>query len=269
VWIVYKVLQSLVWSFVTPADAILATGAGVLAGAVNAVAGGGTLISFPALVALGVPSNAANATNTVALCAGYFTGARAQRAELAHFDGQKKALVTVGAIGGLLGAILLTISDEELFSDIVPFLILLACGLLVAQPWVRKFAARRGGGDADGTGHAHTKVGLAAIGLTAVYGGYFGAGIGIVLLAVLGVLFTLPMSRVNALKGLLQLTINGVAALFLMIGGDVRWAYVLPLAAGSLVGGWFGGKMAPKLNPTLIRFGVVVLGVIVAVRFWL
>lgn len=268
-WIVYKASESLVWTTVTPADALLAAGAGVLAGAVNAVAGGGTLISFPALVALGVPSNAANATNTVALCAGYFTGARAQRSELAHFDGQKRALVTVGAIGGLVGAILLTISDEELFSDIVPFLILLACALLVGQPWIRKLAARRGGGGGDGVAHAHTRVGLAAIGLTAVYGGYFGAGIGIVLLAVLGVLFTLPMSRVNALKGLLQLTINGVAAIFLAIGGDVRWAFVLPLAAGSLVGGWFGGKLAPKLNPTLIRVGVVILGLVVAIRFWL
>jgi uncharacterized membrane protein YfcA len=255
---------------VTPADALLAAGAGVLAGAVNAVAGGGTLISFPALVALGVPSNAANATNTVALCAGYFTGARAQRAELAHFDGQKQALVTVGAIGGLLGAILLTISDEKLFSNVVPFLILLACALLAGQPWIRKLAARRGGGGGgDGATHAHTTTGLAAIGLTAVYGGYFGAGIGIVLLAVLGVLFTLPMSRVNALKGLLQLTINGVAAMFLAIGGDVRWAFVVPVAAGSLVGGWFGGKLAPKLNPTVIRIGVVILGLVVAIRFWL
>ena len=267
-WIVYKASRSVVWTTVTPADALFAAGAGVLAGAVNAVAGGGTLISFPALVALGVPSNAANATNTVALCAGYFTGARAQRAELAHFDGQKRALVTVGAIGGLLGAILLTVSDEKLFSAVVPFLILLACALLAGQPWIRKLAVR-GGGSGDGAGHAHTKVGLAAIGLTAVYGGYFGAGIGIVLLAVLGVLFTLPMSRVNALKGLLQLTINGVAAIFLAIGGDVRWAFVLPVAAGSLVGGWFGGKLAPKLDPTLIRIGVVILGVFVAVRFWL
>ncbi len=251
---------------VTPADALLAAAAGVAAGAVNAVAGGGTLISFPALVALGVPSNAANATNTVALCAGYLTGAGAQRDELAHFDGQKRALVITGAIGGLIGAVLLTVSDEEVFSAVVPFLILLACGLLLAQPWIRRRAGRGGEG---GVTRAHTKVGLGAVLVTAIYGGYFGAGIGIVLLAVLGVLFTLPMSRVNALKGLLQLTINGVAAVFLSIGGDVRWAYVLPLAAGSLIGGWVGGRAAPKLDPTLVRFGVVLLGVIVAIRFWL
>lgn len=250
----------------SPADALLATAAGVAAGVINAVAGGGTLLSFPALIALGVPSNAANATNTVALCAGYLTGASAQRSELAHFDGQKRALVIVGAIGGLLGAVLLTMSDEELFSAVVPFLILLACALLLAQPWIRTFTARSAG---DGTAHAHSTMGLAAVGATAVYGGYFGAGIGIVLLAVLGILFTLPMARVNALKGLLQLTINGVAAVFLAIGGDVRWAFVLPLGAGALVGGWVGGKLAPKLNPNLIRFGVVVLGVVVAVRFWL
>jgi uncharacterized protein len=253
---------------VSPTDALLAAGAGVLAGAVNAVAGGGTLISFPALVAIGLPSNAANATNTVALCAGYFTGARAQKAELAHFDGQKQALVTVGSIGGLIGAILLTISDEELFSAVVPFLILLACALLALQPWIRKYTARSAGGEAS-TGHAHTKVGLIAIFATAVYGGYFGAGIGIVLLAVLGILFTLPMSRVNALKGLLQLTINGVAAIFLSIGGDVRWSYVPALGVGALIGGWVGGKLAPKLNPNVIRFGVVILGLVVAVRFWL
>jgi uncharacterized protein len=249
---------------VSPADAAVAAGAGVLAGAVNAVAGGGTLISFPALVAIGVPSNAANATNTVALCAGYLTGAGAQRGELAHFDGQKRALVVTGAIGGLIGAILLTISDAELFSAVVPFLILFACALLLAQPWIRKLTTRRA---EESTSHA--TIGLTAIGATAVYGGYFGAGIGIVLLAVLGILFTLPMSRVNALKGLLQLTINGVAAVFLAIGGDVRWAYVPVLGAGALIGGWIGGKLAPKLDPNAIRFGVVVLGVVVAVRFWL
>ena len=252
----------------SPTDALLAAGAGVLAGAVNAIAGGGTLISFPALVAIGVPSNAANATNTVALCAGYLTGASSQKAELAHFDGQKRSLVVTGGVGGLIGAILLTISDEELFSAVVPFLILLACALLALQPWIRKYTARSAGGGGS-TAHAHTKVGLAAILATAIYGGYFGAGIGIVLLAVLGILFTLPMSRVNALKGLLQLVINGVAAIFLAIGGDVRWSYVPVLGAGALIGGWVGGKLAPRLDPNLIRFGVVILGVVVAVRFWL
>lgn len=231
---VYKGLQSLVLRPVTPADALLAAGAGVLAGAVNAVAGGGTLISFPALVAIGVPANAANATNTVALCAGYLTGAQAQKSELSHFDGQKRSLIIVGGIGGLIGAILLTVSGEEVFTNIVPFLILIACALLLAQPWIRRVTAKASG---DRDAHAHTKAGLAAIGITAVYGGYFGAGLGIVLLAVLGVLFTLPMARVNALKGLLQLVINVVAAVFLSVGGDVRWAFVLPLAVGSLVGG--------------------------------
>lgn len=250
----------------TPADALLATGAGVLAGAVNAVAGGGTLISFPALVAIGLPSNGANATNTVAMCAGYLSGTSAQRAELQTFDGQKRSLVITGALGGLIGAILLTISDEDLFSAIVPFLILLACALLLFQPQIRKFAAR---GGADSTHHAHTKVGIGAIFLTAVYGGYFGAGLGIVVLAVLGILFTLPMSRVNALKGLMQLVINVVAAAFLSIGGDVHWAFAGVVAVGALVGGWVGGKVAPKLNPNVIRFGVVALGIYVAVRFWL
>ena len=251
----------------TPGDAVLAAGAGMLAGAVNAVAGGGTLISFPALVAVGLPSNAANATNTVAMCAGYLSGTSAQRAELKTFDGQKRSMVITGAIGGLIGAILLTISDEDLFSAVVPFLILLACALLLFQPQIRKFAAR--GGAEGATHHAHTRAGLAAIFVTAVYGGYFGAGLGIVVLAVLGILFTLPMSRVNALKGLMQLVINVVAAAFLAVGGDVRWAFALVVGAGALVGGWVGGKIAPRLDPNLIRFGVVLLGVFVAIRFWL
>jgi uncharacterized protein len=257
---------------VTPADALLATGAGVLAGAVNAVAGGGTLISFPALVFVGLPSNAANATNTVAMCAGYLSGTSAQRTELRTFDGQKRSLVITGAIGGLIGAILLTVSDEDLFSAVVPFLILMACALLLFQPQIRAFAARGGTGDGSQgaeTRHAHTKVGLGAILLTAIYGGYFGAGLGIVVLAVLGILFTLPMSRVNALKGLMQLVINVVAAAFLAIGGDVRWGYAAVVGAGALAGGWVGGRIAPNLNPNVIRFGVVVLGVVVAVRFWL
>lgn len=254
------------WQPVTPADVLLAAGAGLLAGAVNAVAGGGTLISFPALIAVGLPSTAANATNTVAMCAGYLTGVGAQRSELATFDGNRRRLAIVGAIGGLIGAILLTISDEDLFSAIVPFLILAACALLVFQPQIRKFAAR---GADEHAGHAHTRAGLVAIFLTAVYGGYFGAGLGIVVLAVLGILFTLPMSRVNALKGLLQLVINVVAAAFLSIGGDVRWTFALVVGAGALIGGYLGGWMAPKLNPNAVRFGVAVLGVYVAIRFWL
>ena len=250
----------------TPSDALLAAGAGLLAAAVNGVPGGCTLISFPALFAVGLPTNAANATNTVAMCAGYVTGVQAQRSELATFDGQRRSLAITGAIGGLIGAILLTISDEDLFSAIVPFLILLACALLVFQPQIRALAAR---GARDPSGHAHTKVGLMAIFVTAVYGGYFGAGLGIVVLAVLGILFTLPLSRVNALKGLLQLVINVVAAAFLAIGGDVRWWFALVVGSGALVGGYIGGWLAPRLNPNFVRFGVALLGLYVAIRFWL
>ncbi|HEX9259024.1 MAG TPA: sulfite exporter TauE/SafE family protein, partial [Acidimicrobiales bacterium] len=161
-----------------------AAGAAFLAGGINAVAGGGTLVSFPVLLGLGVPSVAANATNTVALCPGYFGGALAQRADLAGRTALLKSLLVVAAAGGLAGSILLVLTSDELFSTIVPFLILAACLLLGLQTRIR--AALRIG-ERTGERHRATPALLAGTFVAALYGGYFGAGLGIMLLAILGV----------------------------------------------------------------------------------
>jgi uncharacterized protein len=248
----------------TALDAALAALAGLAAGFVNAVAGGGTLISFPALVALGVPAVSANVTNTVALCPGYLGGAWAQRRELRDFAHHFRSLFAVVIVGSLAGAILLLNSSDDAFRAIVPWLILLACALLASQPLVRRRLAHR-------VVHESQPIppwGLMAIGATAVYGGYFGAGIGVMLLAVLGVVFSAPLNRLNALKQALQLAINGVAAVWFAFSGQVHWGFAAAVAVGSLIGGSIGGRTAGRINPDALRAVVVAAGVLIAVRFW-
>ena len=174
-----------------------AAGAAFLAGAVNAVAGGGTLITFPALLALGVPGVAASATNTVALCPGYFGGAFAQRADLKGREQTLRSLLIAAAIGGLIGSILLVVSSDSFFEAVVPFLILVACALLGFQVRIRKLL--RIGERVDQRERATVPLTVGIFG-AAVYGGYFGAGIGIMMLAILGVLLTDPMRVLNAMS---------------------------------------------------------------------
>jgi uncharacterized membrane protein YfcA len=243
-------------------DQVWAGLAAFAAGVINAVAGGGTLVTFPTLVAVGIPSVQANVTNTVALCPGYLGGARAQRAELVGLEHLVRRLAVVGAAGALVGsALLLTISDST-FEFVVPFLILLACALLLAQDRLRALIERhRPHG-------AHPAALPAAIFAGAVYGGFFGAGLGIMMLAVLGILVAEPMRRLNAVKSTMALVINGVAALFFVFTGKVVWSIAVVMAVTSLVGGHLGGKIANRLDPTIFRVIVVIFGIAVAVKFW-
>jgi uncharacterized protein len=250
---------------VTPSDAALAAVAGVAAGFVNAVAGGGTLISFPALVALGVPTVSANVTNTVALCPGYLGGAWAQRRELQAFTHHLRSLLFVVVSGSLAGAILLLNTSDDAFGAVVPWLILFACALLATQDLVRTRLSARVVHESQPL----PRWGLLAVGATAVYGGYFGAGMGVMLLAVLGIVFSTPLNRLNALKQALQLAINGVAAVWFSFTGSVQWGFAAVLAIGSLVGGNLGGRAAGRIDPNVLRTVVVAAGVVIAVRFWL
>jgi uncharacterized membrane protein YfcA len=249
---------------VTPTDAVLAALAGLGAGFVNAVAGGGTLISFPALVALGVPAVSANVTNTVALCPGYLGGAWAQRRELRDFAHHFRALFGVVLVGALAGAVLLLNTSDDTFEAVVPWLILLACALLATQNRVRARLAHRVVDESQPI----PPWGLLAVGLTAVYGGYFGAGIGVMLLAVLGVVFSASLTRLNALKQALQLAINGVAAVWFVFTGPVHWGFAAAVAVGSLIGGSIGGRFAGRIDANVLRAVVVVAGVAIAVSFW-
>lgn len=241
----------------------LAAGLGAAAaGLVNAVAGGGTLISFPILTAIGVPAIRANATNTVSLCPGYVGGTYAQRDDLAGLQRGLRPQLFAAALGGFAGSVLLIMSSEAAFRQIVPFLILGACALLALQDRLRAWLqARRTGG------RSHAGLELAAVTIASVYGGYFGAGLGIMLMAVLGLFSELPFNKLNAVKQLLSFLVNISAALFLVFSGKVLWTLALVMAPASLIGGHFGGSVASRLPPKKMRLAVIVFGVIVAIVY--
>jgi uncharacterized membrane protein YfcA len=235
------------------------------AGAVNAVAGGGTLISFPALTALGVPSVNANATNTVALCPGYVGGAYAQRAELARGRDTGlglRAELVVAALAGVAGSVLLVLTSDEAFRAVVPYLILLSALLLAVQPRLAAWLRARPG--ADGS---RRPLELTGIGLAAAYGGYFGAGLGIMLLAVLGLFGGRTLSGSNAVKSLLALAVNLAAAAFLATSGTVEWTLVAVMAPASLIGGQAGGTLVRVLPAERLRPAIVVVSLVVAVIY--
>ena len=245
----------------SPETVALLAGAGLLAGTVNAVAGGGSLISFPALLAAGYPAVTANVTNTVALFPGYAGSVAGGRPEL---EGQRptvRVLAATGVLGGVGGAVLLLTTPGDVFEAVVPYLILLACGLLVAQPWLARQVQRRSGK----RGSAHSPVMLLAVLLSAVYGAYFGAGLGVLLLGVLGVFLAEPLRRVNALKNVSSLVINTVALVAFGLFGPVAWEAVLVVAVTALAGGFLGAKIASRIPSTLLRTLVVLYGVVVSI----
>ncbi len=236
----------------------LAALAAVAGGAVNALAGGGTLITFPALTAAGLPALVANVTNTVALCPGYLGGALAQARDLRGQGRRLALLLPAGAAGGLAGGWLLLRTGERAFRDAVPFLILLACGLLAAQEplraWLSRRQARRG----------RTAGAAVAVGAAAVYGGYFGAGLSVIVLAALGLSLDDTLTRLNATKQLIGLAVNVAAAVYFAAAAPVVWPIALAMAAGALAGGWLGGRLAGRVRAATLRRIVVVLGVLVA-----
>lgn len=244
-----------------------AGGAAVLAGAVNAMAGGGTLISFPALVALGVPAVNANITNTVSLLPGYLAGSFAQRDDLRPQLLHAKLLSAVSAVGGLVGSILLVILPASAFRASVPYLILLSCALLAFGDRLR-FSARPGADAKRGPSGGRQVLFVSSIFLGAAYGGFFGAGLGIMLLALLALFSLESLTKLNALKQALSFLINLVAAAFFLFSGKVTWILVPIMAVGSLLGGFLGGRLVKVIDPSLLRRVVVAAGVAVAISFW-
>jgi uncharacterized membrane protein YfcA len=233
----------------------------VAAGAVNAVAGGGSLISFPALVASGLPTLTANVTNQVAVLPGYLGGSLAYREELRGQRGRVVALGVTSALGALAGAILLVVSSRRLFAVLAPVLVLVAVALLAAQPRMSRVIAARGE-------HEPHPRGLHVANFVAsVYGGYFGAGLGIMLLALLAVALDDALQRLNALKGLLSLIVGAVAAAYFAVFGPVRWEAAAVMAVASFAGGQVGVRFARRIGDRTLRLGIVVLGTGVAV--WL
>jgi len=244
-------------------DIVLLAVAGLAAGAVNAVAGGGSLISFPALLAVGLPSVTANVTNAVAVLPGYLGGTVAYRRELEGQRGRAVALGVTSAVGAVAGAALLIAGPEDLFEAIVPFLILAACALLAAQPVLSRRLR-----PPSASSHAHRSPRLhAGAFLTAVYGGYFGAGLGIMLLAVLALSLDDDLQRLNALKGLLSFVIGAAAVAFFVAFGPVRWGAAAVMAVASFAGGHAGVAVARRLPANVLRGLVIAFGV--GVSIWL
>jgi uncharacterized membrane protein YfcA len=250
---------------VSPGDVALLAAAGLVAGSVNAMAGGGSLISFPALLAVGYAPVMANVTNTVALFPGYLGSVLGGRAEL---QGQRPRALSTGSVavvGAVAGAVLLLTTPGSVFQKVVPFLILIACALLVVQPRLAKVV--QGRAEASGRERAEhlSPALLVAVALAAVYGAYFGAGLGVMLLGVLGVFLAEQLKRVNALKNLLSLVINSVALVAFGLFGPVAWSAVAVVAVASLLGGFLGAKAASRIPSQVLRVLVVAYGVVVAV----
>jgi len=246
-------------------ELVLAGLAAVAAGCINAVAGGGTLISFPALVALGVPEVTANITNTVALCPGYLGGALAQRKDLAGQGRRLWLLLPACIAGGIVGAILLLFISSDVFRILVPFLILLAVALLAVQDRVRGWLIERSARTGPGNGERTDRKAILPLGLAAVYGGYFGAGLSVIVLAVLGLFFDDSLTRLNALKQCLSLAINVAAAIFFLFSGLVLWPVAIVMAVGALAGGAIGGSVAGRIDPQRLKWTVIAIGTAIGI----
>ncbi|MCX6081936.1 MAG: sulfite exporter TauE/SafE family protein [Chloroflexi bacterium] len=248
-------------------DFVLLGMVAVIAGMMNALAGGGTLLTFPVLTAVGLPAVIANVTNTLALLPGTVGGTLAQWEEMKTQARSLLFFLPFAVLGGLIGGILLLNSGEKVFRQIVPFLILMASLLLAAQERLRFFLSRRS------EKHASNKTSLrwsgAAVFLVAIYGGYFGAGLGVILLSILGLALDETLTKLNALKQSIAFCSNATAAIFFVFSGQVVWPVVLVMAACSLFGGWLGGRLARKVKPASFRWIVVTIGVIVAVIYFI
>jgi uncharacterized protein len=246
---------------------LLACLAAFAAGFVNAIAGGGTLISFPVLIALGIPPVAANVTNTIALCPGYFGGTFAQRH---HFQSQKQRLwkiLPVSITGGIAGGLLLLNNSENSFRVLIPYLILLATVLLAVQTplknMIAKFAEKH-------IARETSSIWLYVfIFLAAIYGGYFGAGLGVMLMAILGLLINESLTKLNVLKQAISLSVNISAAVYFLFSGKVSWLVMAVMMAGAVTGGMIGGKFADCIKPGLLRWVIVVVGFAVAMVYLL
>lgn len=246
----------------SPAHQLLLSLAAVAAGAMNALAGGGTLVTFPALLAVGVSPVAANATNAVALVPGSLSAGWGFRRELgAHSGRVLAALVASSLAGGLVGAWLVVVAGDVLFGALVPWLILGATGLFIVQEPLRRWRERRGTAARSRGLHEVNLWGLAAAQfVVAVYGGFFGAGMGILMLAELGLVGLTSIHQMNGLKNFGAVCINGVAALYFAVGEHVRWPLAALMAVGSVLGGYAGARLGQRIGERMVRALVVVTG---------
>jgi uncharacterized protein len=251
----------------SPLAALAVAVAGLLAGAINAVVGSGSLITFPTLLAVGYAPVLANVSNTVGLAPGSASAAIAYRRELA---GQRSRVLVLGGlavVGGLTGGILLLALPGTVFRRVIPVLLVVACVLIAIQPRVTRWL--------DARGERHPRGGpalYAGVLATAVYGGYFGAAQGVILMALLSIFIDDDLQRLNGLKNVLALVANAVAAVLFIVFSHIAWEAAGLIAAGSVTGGQLGALVGRRLSPQLLRTVILAVGLVAAGvlfdRYW-
>ena len=245
----------------TPLHGAAIAAAGLAAGAVNAIVGSGSLITFPTLLAVGYPAKLANVSNSIGLVPGSISGAVGYRRELAGQRRRMLHLLPASLIGGATGAVLLLALPGSVFRRVVPILILLAVVLVIVQPLVSEWRARRG--------HVREHPGVVlhvSTFATAVYGGYFGAAQSVIFLALLAIMLDDDLQRLNGLKNVITAVVNGVAAVLFMATTDVAWGAVAILVVASTVGGQVGAMVGRRIPAWLLRAVIVVVGLVVGIK---
>ncbi len=246
----------------SPLHALAIFAAGLAAGTINTVVGSGSLITFPTLIALGYAPVLANVSNNIGLVPGSLSGVYGYRREL---KGQRARIMKLGPAslaGGLTGAVLLLLLPGSVFAHVVPVLILIALTLVVAGP-------RLAAGVAAGRGDTAATIGpalLACVFATGVYGGYFGAAQGIILIALLSIFLEDDLQRLNASKNVLAMLVNGIASVVFIFGTSIDWKVVGIIAAGSIIGGQVGASVGRRLAPRVLRLIIVTVGLVAVVR---
>ncbi len=243
-------------------------GAGVASGFINAIVGSGSLISFPALVGSGFERLAANIANNLGQFPGSMSAVYGYRRELTGQAVRIRKLVPASLVGSAIGALLL-LSYPGSFKDVVPILVLVGVVLVLSAPLVqaRVKARRAAAGNVVADDHIHP-LAIAGVFLAGIYGGYFGAAQGVILVGVLGMAISDELVRINALKNVLAMTVNGIAAVVFVIRGDIPWLGAFLVGIGAIAGAQIGSRIGRKIPPNVLRGTIGVVGVIVAVKLW-
>ena len=242
-------------------DGVIIVIAGMAAGTINTVVGSGSLITFPMLLTLGYPPVLANVSNNIGLVPGAISGVYGYRRELVGQRGRIMRLAPLSAVGALTGALLLLVLPSAVFKRVVVVLIVVALVLVVLGPRLSRRLAR------PHEGHARISLTLVVlVGLAGIYGGYFGAAQGIILIALLGIFVLDDLQRLNATKNVLAMTVNLVASIVFVFATHVDWAVVACIAAGSIVGGQLGATFGRRLDPRALRLVIVVVGLTALIR---
>jgi uncharacterized membrane protein YfcA len=240
-------------------EVALLVAAGVAAGGVNAIAGGGSLITFPTLIGIGLPPVAANVTNSVAVCPGYVSSVLGSRADLAGQGRLLRRSIPTGVLGAIIGCGLLLATPARAFEVIVPFLVLTAAATLAFQDQLRGLV---GHPHAMPPGRRAVAVQLMVL-IGSIYGGYFGAALGVMLVAALALVLDENLNRINALKNVFSATVGVVTVVVFAVFGPVNWAAALTLAPATIVGGYAGARLARRLPARLLRVLIVTLGTVI------